>query len=202
MSKTLELSKRAPDAAPQGSPQGETPPAPVVAVKWRIRVNDQDYGPYPRARLIDFLKEGRVAAGTLLCCGSDAEFLPAEKHPNLRWDFNAPPRKRRFGEVKLEPGESEVPVCNYFIAAHLLASNESFERVLRDSGKFTRAAGDMWILRSRLTVQQLRNQLSMIMKPREQFVVVNASKDRLAWFNLGAENDIAVRGVWDSDELD
>ena len=94
-----------------------------------------------------------------------------------------------------------TPVCNYFIAARLLSGNERFERVLREAGKMTRAAGDMWVLRSKQTIQQLRNQLTLAVKPHEHFIIVNASKDRLAWYNIGVENDISVRGVWDTDEV-
>jgi hypothetical protein len=198
MSDTLELSK-------QVSPDDEdgaykAPPPPFEGVKWRVKIGDAEYGPYPRSRLIDFLKEGRVTASTFLCCGNDADYHRADCHPNLRWNFKAQ-RKRKFGDPKLDPGETEVPVCNYFIAARLVAGNERIERVLRDAGKMTRAAGDMWVLRSKQTVQQLRNQLAPVMRPHEYFIIVNASKDRLAWFNIGVESDIGVRGVWDSDEV-
>jgi hypothetical protein len=197
MSDTLELSQPAGPEADEGL---NAPPPPFEGVKWRVKVGDKEYGPYPRSRLLDFLREGRVQASTMIACGADQDFHRADYHPNLRWDFKAP-RKRKFGEPKLEPGESEVPVCNYFIAARLVTGNERFEKVLREAGKMTRAAGDMWVLRSRLSIQQLRNQLTMIMKPHEHFIIVNASKDRLAWFNVGVEADIAVRGVWDSDEV-
>ena len=197
MSDTLELSQPVDDEIDQDL---NAPPPPFEGVKWRVKVGDKEYGPYPRSRLLDFLREGRVQASTFIACGNDQDFHRADHHPNLRWDFKAP-RKRKFGEPKLEPGESEVPVCNYFIAARLVTGNERFEKVLREAGKMTRAAGDMWALRSRLSIQQLRNQLTMIMKPHEHFIIVNASKDRLAWFNIGVENDISVRGVWDSDEV-
>jgi len=197
MSDTLELSQPVGPEADEGL---GAPPPPFEGVKWRVKIGDKEYGPYPRSRLLDFLREGRVQASTFIACGGDIDFHRADHHPNLRWDFKAS-RKRKFGDPKLEPGETEVPVCNYFIAARLMAGNERFEKVLRDAGKMTRAAGDMWVLRSRQTVQQLRNQLTMIMKPHEHFIIVNASKDRLAWFNIGVENDISVRGVWDSDEV-
>jgi hypothetical protein len=197
MSDTLELSKQ---VRPNDEEGLNSAPPPFEGVKWRVRIGDAEYGPYPRSRLIDFLKEGRVTASTYLCCGNDADYHRADHHPNLRWDFKAP-RKRKFGEPKLDAGETEVPVCNYFIAARLMAGNERFERVLRDAGKMTRCAGDMWVLRSKQTVQQLRNQLALVMKPNELFFIVNASKDRLAWFNIGVEPDIAVRGVWDTDEV-
>jgi hypothetical protein len=197
MSDTLELSQ---PVGPEAEDGPVAAPPPFESVKWRVKIGDKEYGPYPRTRLLDFLREGRVQASTFIACGNDLDFHRADHHPNLRWDFRTA-RKRKFGDPKLEPGETEVPVCNYFIAARLVAGNERFEKVLRDAGKMTRAAGDMWVLRSRLTVQQLRNQLTMIMKPHEHFIIVNASKDRLAWFNIGVENDISVRGVWDSDEI-
>lgn len=195
MSDTLELLEPVDD----GQSASVAAPPPYESVKWRVRIGDKDYGPYPRTRLMDFLKEGRVTASTLLACGQDTVFLRADQHPQLRWDFRAP-RKRRFGEPRLEPGETEAPVCNYFIAARLLASHDGFERVLKGAGRYTRAAGDMWVLRSRQSIQQIRNQLVIAMKPHEHFVIVNATKDRLAWYSLGVENDIGVRGVWDSDE--
>jgi hypothetical protein len=197
MSDTLELSQQVRLADEEGL---DASPPPFEGVKWRVKINDKEYGPYSRSRLIDFLKEGRVTASTFLCCGNDTDYHRADHHPNLRWDFKGP-RKRKFGDPKLAPGESVVPVSNYFIAARLVAGNDRFEKVLREAGKMTRASGDMWVLRSRLTVQQLRNQLTMIMRPHEHFIIVNASKDRLAWFNIGVENDVNVRDVWDSDEI-
>ncbi len=201
MRDTLELSETAAKTPPPAPTAPEAPPPPPPSVKWRIRIGEQEYGPYPRTRLLDFLKEGRVSASTLLACGADTDFHRADQHPQLRWDFTAP-RKRRFGEPRLEPGETELPVCNYFIAARLLAGSEAFERVLRDAGKYARAGGDMWVLRSKQTVQQIRQRLSTVMRPNEQVVIVNATKDRLAWFNLGPDNDVAVRDVWDSTEVD
>jgi hypothetical protein len=195
MSETLDLLEPAGDGL-----EPLVAPPPYESVKWKVRVGDQEYGPYPRTRIIQFLKEGRIKAHTLLCCGSDKDFIAAEKHPNLRWDFSGP-RKRRFGEPKLEPGETEPPICNYFIAGRLVSSSDAFERALRSVGKFTLVAGDMWVLRSRMTVQQIRNRLAAAAKPHEQFVIVNATRDRLAWCNLGLEQDIALRDVWDAEDV-
>lgn len=196
MSDMLELNE--PVAADM--PSAAAPP-PFEAVKWRVKVGDKVYGPYPRTRLLDFLKEGRITASSLLSCGNDEFFLRADQHPQLRWDFRAP-RKRRFGDPRLEAGETEAPVCNYFIAGRLLSSHEAFEKVLNGAGRFTRAGGDMWVLRSRQSIQQIRSQLVITMKPHEYFVIVNATKDRLAWYSLGVENDVSVRSVWDADEVE
>lgn len=195
MSETLDLLEpAAPDLEPIPAPP------PYEGVKWKVKVGDQEYGPYPRTRIIQFLKEGRIKAHTPLCCGADKDFIAAEKHPNLRWDFSGP-RKRKFGEPKLEPGETEPPVCNYFIAGRLVSSSDAFERALRSAGKYSLVAGDMWVLRSRMTVQQIRSRLAAATKPHEQFVIVNATRDRLAWYNLGLEQDIALRDVWDAEDI-
>lgn len=195
MSDTLDLSQ------PVDLEEAEAAaPPPFESVKWRVMVGEKAYGPYPRTRIIEFLKEGRITASTMLSCGQDQHFLRADSHPNLRWDFKAP-RRRKFGDPRLDPGETEVPVCNYLIAARLTGSNDRFEKALRDSGRMNRAAGDIWVLRSRHTIQSIRNMLTLTMKPHESFVIVNATKDRLAWYNIGVEADIAVRGVWDSDEV-
>ena len=100
MSDTLELRE------PVGTGDDEgmhTAPPPFEGVKWRIRISDKEYGPYPRSRLIDFLKEGRVQAATFIACGTDLDFHRADHHPNLRWDFKGP-KKRKFGDPRLESG--------------------------------------------------------------------------------------------------
>ncbi len=171
----------------------------VPRVQWRVMVDGKVYGPYPRAKLLEFLREGRVTSHTMLSCGADTQFHRADEHPNLRWDFQKKPRG--FHEKRLDDGEETAPVCNYFVCARLLAGVEPFERVLHQSGKFARAGSGMWVVRSRVTLPQLRNRLSVALRKDEQFVVVNATKGRLAWFNLGAEHDVAVRSVWNS-ELD
>lgn len=171
----------------------------IKRVQWRVQVDGTVYGPYPRSRLIDFLREGRVSANTMLACGSDNAFYRADEHPNIRWNFHGNTENTaRPNETLTEDAEAPL-LCNYFISGKLLSDQYNFELVLNRAGKFARAGTNMWVLRSRITLPQLRNKLSAVMGKDDQFVIVNASKGRLAWFNLGAEPDIAVRSVWDSE---
>jgi len=165
-------------------------------VQWRVRVDGNVYGPYPRSRLLEFLEEGRIAGHTQLACGADEDFYRADEHPNLRWRFDGEPSHNAAEDDRAHP------VCNYFISARILASTQDFEHVLNRAGQFSRAGANNWVLRSRTPLPQLRNQLSVALKKDEQFVIVNATKGRLAWFNLGAETDIAIRSVWNADLKD
>lgn len=197
MSDMLELSHTVSDSCFEGN---EPAPPPFETVKWRIKIADREYGPYPRPRLIEFLKEGRIQAGTLLACGRDQDFRRADQHPQLRWDFSAQ-KRRRFGDPRANAGEADTPLCNFVVAARFVGGQERFEAALKESGRTTRALEGVWILRSRQTIQQIRSSLSHVAGPNEKFVIVNASRDRLAWFSLGAETDDAVRSVWDCEDV-
>jgi hypothetical protein len=70
MTDTLELRQPVDSGEETGT---EPAPPPFEGVKWRIKIADKEYGPYPRTRLIDFLKEGRVQAGTFIACGTDTD---------------------------------------------------------------------------------------------------------------------------------
>lgn len=167
-------------------------PVEAPRIQWRVKVADKVYGPYPRSRMLEFLDEGRVTAETEIACGHDEHFFRADEHPNLRWNFGQAPVDGAAAEE-----DSAPTVCNYLIAGKMLANHNEFESLLNKSGRFARAGVGIWILRSRVTLPQLRNRLSSVLGKDEQFVIVNASRGRLAWFNLGAEPDAAIRGVWD-----
>lgn len=169
----------------------------IKRVQWRVKVDGTVYGPYPRTRLIDFLREGRISAHTLLACGTDSEYYRADEHPNIRWNFDT--TVNNVARAEEATNADAAPVCNYFICGQLLSNTNAFELVLNRAGKFARAGSNMWVLRSRITLPQLRNRLSSVLSKDEQFAIINATQGRLAWFNLGAEPDVAIRHVWDSD---
>ena len=172
-------------------------PENIQQAQWRVMVGDQVYGPYPRARLLEFLEEGRIKAHTRLACGTDETFNRADEHPNLRWDFTN--RTEQKTDSNAAAQDTAAPVCNYFISARILAEHAPFERQLNQVGKFARAGSDMWVLRSRETLPQLRKKLADVLRKDESCAIVNATTGRLAWVNLGAEHDVAIRSIWNSE---
>ena len=79
MSDTLELSQAVDDTVTLRGWRLRL--RPFEGVKWRIKIGDKEYGPYPRSRLIDFLKEGRVQAGSFIACGNGRRLPPRRPPP-------------------------------------------------------------------------------------------------------------------------
>jgi len=168
----------------------------IKRVQWRVKVDGTVYGPYPRTRLIDFLKEGRISAHTQLSCGTDTNYYRADEHPNIRWNFDSTVQNVSRAE---ETNTDATGVSNYFITGNLTSNTSAFEDVLKRIGKYTQVGDNIWVLRSSITLPQLRNRLSAVLDKDESFAAVNATEGRVAWFNLGQENDSAIRNVWDAD---
>ena len=54
----------------------------------------------------------------------------------------------------------------------------------------------LWLVRTRFTSGVIRNTLSQTLERGDRFVVIDATRDRLAWFNLGPEVDVRIGKVW------
>ena len=58
----------------------------------------------------------------------------------------------------------------------------------------------VWLVRARTTASALRNDLSHLLDREDRLFVVDASRDRSAWFNFASEADAKVRGLWRGNE--
>jgi hypothetical protein len=54
----------------------------------------------------------------------------------------------------------------------------------------------VWILRGAASAAHLRNELSHLLERNDKLLVVDASRDRSAWFNLGRDADQRIRELW------
>jgi len=105
MNDTLELNEPVGTGDEEGT---QTAPPPFESVKWRIKIADKEYGPYPRSRLIDFLKEGRVQAGTFIACGTDVDFHRAD--PTLTFAGTSRARRNASSAIRAStPAKRKFP---------------------------------------------------------------------------------------------
>jgi hypothetical protein len=52
-------------------------PKPASKTQWYVQTSKGDAGPFASAKIVEFAKDGKIKAKTMLRCGSVGEFIPA-----------------------------------------------------------------------------------------------------------------------------
>lgn len=162
---------------------------------WWVQTNDRAYGPYNDAQMIRFLAEGRVRPTTRVSHHADGPFIEARlvdelMRPNTA-GFGAP------AKPVLAVKETAGGLANMFVFAEIQSGAQpKFMAALEGLGVIVDLAHNFWLVRTRHSVGAVRNALSQTLAYGDRFVAVDASRDRLAWFNLGPETDVRIRDAW------
>lgn len=161
-------------------------PIRVVATsQWWVQVRGKNYGPYTMAQLSDFVTEGRIRPATKVSDTADGPWIEARRVVGLM----AQPRS----EAANENNEG----ANVFVHAEIFSGSwDAYMAALTSMGRICELAPGLWILRTRLSAGVVRNTLSQTLEHGDRFVVIDATRDRLAWFNLGPETDVRIGKVW------
>lgn len=173
---------------------GPTQAAPKAA--WWVQVRAQAYGPYTDTQIQAFVAEGRVKPQTLVALSANGDWKEARAIPGLLAagrTFAAPPKP---AEAAPEEKRS-VEAANIFVFAEIHSGAwNRFMAALEAMGLVVDMAPGLWLVRTRHTSSVVRNTLSQTLEQGDRFIVIDASRDRLAWFNLGPEVDVHIKGVW------
>lgn len=182
--------------------------------QWFIQAQGRVWGPYPESRMEGFIAEGRVAAATLVSQAPEEPFAPAGRAAALRPWFGTPtpaptpPHDRRPSAPAMaepEPATRHVEPGVYYAGAMrpllvfaALGSLEgaAFEAVLAIHGPYERIGGGLWLIRARLGPAALRNALSRRLRGGDTLVVVEATLEQTAWFNLDLAEERKLRALW------
>lgn len=164
----------------------------TTSLEWFVSANSQLYGPYPEEQLVAFAREGRITAATMVRSGRSGPFEEAGKVPALAAAFGpattTPPKVTAAEEAK--PG-------NFVIIADLRQrGGTAFEGALAKLGPNYRLSPNVWVLQSALTAGAVRNELTPTIGGHDNCVVVDVSRNKIAWFNLGPQADSSLRAIW------
>ena len=164
-----------------------------IAMTWFVKVEGRVYGPYTGAQMRAFVGEGRVAPHSSVSDNREGGFAPAADTPQLKaWLDEA---RKAPHEKRALPADART--ANFLIAADLAADHRAgFETALREFGEVEPVTAGVWILRGSASAAHLRNELSHILGREDKLLVVDASRDRSAWFNLGRDADERIRDLW------
>lgn len=170
---------------------------------WRINVSGQVYGPYSGQQISAFATEGRLAPHSIVQAG-DGPWITAiddpvlgqlfvQKHPQKATPSTQP---QSFG-VRSEGTAAEPGGANFVVVADLRSRGSApFEAAIARLGEAYRLNPLVWLLHTDRSAGTIRNELIQHMGLSDHLVIVDATRGRTAWFNLGPEADAKIRKVW------
>jgi hypothetical protein len=108
-----------------------------------------------------------------------------------------PPERRRAPRVE-EIEEREEPEAGNFVLIFDVKSrgHGKLEEDIMNMGRSVKILPGIWLLNGPYTAGSIRNQLLHHFGTLDSFFIIDASRDKLAWFNLGPEVDSQIRQVW------
>lgn len=169
---------------------------------WRINVSGQVYGPYTGHQLKAFAQEGRIAPHSIVQAGEKGPWITAIDDPVLGQLFvkNRPPAAQSLGSPTGEQqtaAGSDAASANFVVVADLRSRGSApFEGAIAKLGDAYRLNPLVWLLHSDRTAGAIRNELVQHMGQSDNLVIIDATRGKTAWFNLGPEADSKIRRVW------
>lgn len=126
------------------------------------------------------------------------------KTPSFAADPEASPVKQQGPHAKSGPAPSpegmaeEVLEYGNFVLIFDVKSrgHGRLEEDIMGMGKAVKILPGIWLLHGPYTAGSIRNQLLHHFGTLDSFFIVDATRDKLAWFNFGPEVDSQVRTVW------
>lgn len=174
---------------------------------WTVNTGERTYGPYTITQLQAFASEGRLAPHSLVARTGEQEYHAAGEDPHLSNLFRTPQsvtaiaqalrndQPRAFGrkESDAEPGETS----HYIIIADMKSrSVAGIEEEVFALGPAYAVLPQVWLLTCDLSINAVRNALVQKLGKLDMLFVVDATRDRAAWFNFGPEADARIRRLW------
>ncbi|HWA22780.1 MAG TPA: DUF4339 domain-containing protein [Caulobacterales bacterium] len=164
---------------------------------WWVKANDKVYGPYTRAQMGRFIVEGRIAATTMISTKPDADWNEARHCRAFRAALH---EERTTFHIDKTDRRSEAAQANVLVWTDLVSgASRRVELELRKLGPVVEIASGLYMLRTRKTAGLVRNAVTQVMERGDKVLVLDSTRDRLAWFNLGPETDVHIREVWNAD---
>lgn len=153
--------------------------------KWWVQVRGRAFGPYTIEQMAHFMTEGRVRPNTMVSANGKDKWTEARRIMALR------------GLRTPTPANDVEEAANVFVHAEILSGAfMGFVAALESMGRICALAPGLWLLRTSHSAGVVRNTLSQTLERGDRFVVIDATRDRLAWFNLGPETDVRISQVW------
>jgi hypothetical protein len=192
--------------------------------RWVLQVGGRIYGPYTGHALRDYVREGRVVAhSTLARTGQPAgeeEWMPAAQDPVLSQLFSAADTEfmqvrqetdarsasgggsQSFGSKKTQTDRRNQPTSFNIVIITDVKSRSSgpLENAVMSLGPAYKISANVWVVHTPSGAPEVVNLLTQHLGGSDRLFVVDATRNRTAWFNMGPETDAKIRQVWKQDK--
>ncbi len=207
-----------------GKPEGEMAQGTRAATeRWLLKYGDRVYGPYTPDAMKSYIAEGRIVAQSLIAPegtlpGADAWQPASSTAPFAEFFGRAVPMPAATPAQPREPepaaasstgrapygsGKGQVDrrrqpeTANFVIVMDIKARYAGpLEQAIMSLGPAYKLAPNVWCVNTNATAAGLLNDLSVHIGKTDSMFIVDATRDRTAWHNLGLETDATIRRVW------
>jgi hypothetical protein len=179
-----------------------------MAESWTISVGGRVYGPYSLEQMQGFHAENRLADHSMVARAGEEQFHPAMEDTALAPLFQPasaavetpasepvatePAQPHRFGTRQ----EAEGPAHFVVVADMKSRSITGLEEEIFSLGQAHRFGPQAWVLSSEASINTIRNALVQKLGKLDTIFIVDAARDKAAWFNFGPEADTRIRKMW------
>jgi len=177
-----------------------------MADTWTISVGGRVYGPYTLEQMHAFHAENRLADHSLVARAGDEQFHPAGEDPALAPLFQpaqtAEPENHGAGEpaqrphfgARSEPEAAGSGPAHFVIVADMKSGSiAGLEDEIFKLGQAHRFTAQAWVVCSEMSINVIRNALVQKLGKLDTLFIVDAARDKAAWFNFGPESDTRIR---------
>ena len=174
---------------------------------WTICVAGRTFGPYSGQQLRNFATEGRLARQSLVAEVGKSEFRKAQDVPELAEIFASPafprettPARREGASAFGRSDDGTVEQAHILVIADMKSrSIARLEEEIATLGPCFAILPQVWLLSTDVSANTVRNLLVQQLGKLDMLFVIDASKDKAAWFNFGPEADARIRKIWRSE---
>lgn len=164
--------------------------------QWWVQVRGQAYGPYSFEQLTAFVEEGRIRPATMVSDKPETGWTEARRVGGLMSPLRAAEPQQSV-TATIGSAAAADSAANVFVHAEIFSGAwNPFMAALESMGTVCDLAPGLWLVRTRFSAGVIRNTLSQTLERGDRFVVIDATRDRFAWFNLGPEVDVRIGKVW------
>ncbi|HUE63181.1 MAG TPA: DUF4339 domain-containing protein [Rhizomicrobium sp.] len=180
-----------------------------MAESWTISVGGRVFGPYSLEQMQGFHAENRLADHSMVARDGEDQFRPAGEDPALASLFQQEPQEPSVSEQATEPAhprrfgaKQEVEIsdgqpAHFVIVADMKSRSISgLEEEIFSLGEAHRFGPQAWVLCSEGSINTIRNALVQKLGKLDTLFIVDAARDKAAWFNFGPETDTRIRKMW------